>query len=370
MTGSTTRRLVDDLRVVVPAWVVARVLVAAGMVAARLVAGRGSGVRPATIDQGLMAWDGGWYRLLVEVGYGDAPREAVRFFPGFALAGRVVDAILPGVADVALLVIANVAALTAMVVLRRLVMAETGERPLADRSVWLLACFPTAFVLVWGYAEALFLALSAGTFLALRRERWWWAAGLSACAGLTRPTGALLAAAALAAVWPFWRRHDMVGRLAAVAGGVVGAGGFVVWASVRFEERWIPLKVQSELRGDDVNPVVRLVDGVGDLFGPERWGDGMHIPFAVVFVVLAVVAFRTLPLRHGLFAAATLLVALGAENLNSLERYALNAFPLVIALGVVAGSRRMGRAGVLVLPVSAVLLVVLTAMASYGSYVP
>ena len=360
-----------DLVAVLPAWIVARLLVAGTMLGVRLYVDHlHDGNRPLQVGQGLLAWDGAWYRSLVESGYPGPAPEGIRFFPGFVLLGRLFDVLLPGGAGPALIFIANVTALVAMALLLRLVREVTGDSGLAGRAVWLTACFPPAFVLVWGYAEALFLLLAVATFLALSRRHWWWAAGLATAAALTRPTGALLAVAALASVWPGWRSApagERIARTAAVIGGPVGFGAFVWWASALVDEPFAPLVVQRELRGDPVDPLRRLIAGLGELFGPDALGDGLHIPFALGFVVLVIVAFRRMPLGYAAFAAACLLVALAADNLNSLERYALNGFPIVVALAVLANDSRLRR---LVPAVSAVGMVALTALAVMGEYVP
>jgi len=176
--------------------------------------------------------------------------------------------------------------------------------------------------------------------------------------------------AALASVWPGWRSApagERIARTAAVIGGPVGFGAFVWWASALVDEPFAPLVVQRELRGDPVDPLRRLITGLGELFGPDALGDGLHIPFALGFVVLVIVAFRRMPLGYAAFAAACLLVALAADNLNSLERYALNGFPIVVALAVLADDSRLRR---LVPAVSAVGMVALTALAVMGEYVP
>jgi hypothetical protein len=60
-------------------------------------------------------------------------------------------------------------------------------------------------------------------------------------------------------------------------------------------------------------------------------------------------------------------VALAADNLNSLERYALNGVPFVLAVATLASRRRLGPA---VMAFSAVGMPLLAAMAWWGSYVP
>jgi hypothetical protein len=82
--------------------------------------------------------------------------------------------------------------------------------------------------------------------------------------------------------------------------------------------------------------------------------------------LLAVVA-RRWPASFTAFAAVVVVVALAAENLNSLERYALNAFPLVLGLASVTGDR---RAEGVTLAVCGGGLVTLTALSLVGSYVP
>ena len=356
-----------DLQVAVPAWITARLLVAGAWLAVRLAGSGGAGV-PRPFDRGLLAWDGDWYQSLLVHGYDGVAIEGVRFFAGFVLAGRLVDVVLPGGPGVALVVLANLSALVATVLLHRLVLLETGNRALARRSVWALSLFPPAFVLVWGYGEGLFLALAIGVLLCARRERWLTVALLALAAGLVRPTGALLAVPVLAAAWrPVTGTGRLPGRVAAVLAGPAGVGIFVWWASVHFGEAFIPMNVQRSLRGDPVNPIRRLVEGVGEMFGSEALGDGLHIVAVAALLVLLVVLLRNWPLRYGAFAGSSLLVALAADNLNSLERYALNGVPFVLAVATLASKPRLGP---VVMAFSAVAMPVLAAMAWWGSYVP
>ncbi len=358
-------RWATDALAVVPAWVTARLLVAAGWLVARLLA---DSEMPRALERGLLAWDGDWYRSLAVHGYDGMPLEGVRFFPGYVLLGRMVDVVLPGGPGAALVAVSNIGTLVAMVLLHRLVVVETGDRRLAGRAVWALALFPPAFVLAWAYAEGPFLALAVGCLLLLRRERWWGAALAAGAAGLLRPTGALLAIAALCAVWrPSTGSSALPGRLAAVAAGPLAVTSYVVWASLHFDEPFLPLTVQRELRGDSVDPFRRLWEGLGELLGPEALGDGLHVAAVAALLIVLVVLFRTWPVRYGAFAAACLVVALAADNLNSLERYSLNGVPIVLGVATMAGRRRLGGA----VPVaSGIALVVLSAAAWSGHYVP
>jgi hypothetical protein len=90
---------------------------------------------------------------------------------------------------------------------------------------------------------------------------------------------------------------------------------------------------------------------VAAVFHGHHLGSALHVPWVIVCLILLVVAFRRLPLSYGAFAAVVLAVSVTSSNLDSFERYALSAFPLVIA-GSMWTSRR--RVEVIVLVVAAV----------------
>ncbi len=362
--------LSDDLRAVLPAWMVARVIVLAAWVTSVVAVDALGRDRTIQQQQGLFAWDGAFYRELAERGYHQVPLEALRFFPLYPALGRVLSVFSLGRVGPALVVLANLAALGVGVLALCLVRTETGDQAAARRAAWFVAIFPAGFVLVLAYAEAVFLALVLGAFLALRRQQWWWAAALGAGAGLCRPVGlALVAAAAVEAARGFRATTgpERGARLAAVVAPVVGVGAYLAWVGAQFDDWQAPLRTQDTLRGGFVDPLSRLVDGFRDLAGTERLGDGLHVPFAIVFLVLLVVVGRQLPASYTAYGAAILLLSLSADNLNSLERYGLNAFPIVLALALVTTDERVDRT---VLAISTAGLLSLTTLAWLGAYVP
>jgi hypothetical protein len=364
---SATDRLREDLRAVLPSWVAARLLVVVAWVLAAGVAG-GAGVT-AHQQAGLIAWDGGYYRDIAVIGYGGVGAEVLRFFPLYALVGRVLAPLAAGNAIVALVAVANVGALAAGVLVRRLVRFEGRDEATAERAVWALNLFPASFVLVWGYAEGLFVALAVGALLAGRRGRFALAGACALAAALTRPVGVLLAAPlAIEALrtWSGARLPDRVARVAAVAAPVAGLGLYLGWVGRTFGNPLLPFTVQDELRAT-MDPFHRMVQGVVDMVGVERFGDGLHIPFVLAFLGLLVVVGRRWPASYTVFAGLVLLVAVSADNLNSIERYALNAFPLLFALADLTGTTRRERLG---LAVCGNGLVALCALAWLAVYVP
>ena len=314
---SRARRVGDDILAVLPAWIVARVLVAAAYIVAIVIADRLTPGRvPHQINEGPIAWDGTWYHDIATGGYAQTGLAGLRFFPLLPLLGRVLGLGFASAVAPALVVVANLSSLALLVFVRRLVIFEGKGRAAAMRSVWLMALFPSAFVLVWGYAEALMLAAVVGGLWAARRHAWALAALAGFVAATSRPLGMLFAlpvAIELARVWMRSRPVDRVVGSVAVAAPILTAGAYLLWVRSEYGDALLPFRVQDDLRGTTINPFSRVWEGLGQVFGPERLGDGLHIPFAVLFVVLLVLTFRYWPVSYGVFATAVLAAALSGE---------------------------------------------------------
>jgi len=332
-----------------PAWVAARVLVGLSLVLAHLLVGRVRPGNPAArlrVHQGLLAWDGSWYQSIAAHGYVASGVQSVRFFPAFPMAARSVGWVTGLGAGVSLVVIANLCALAAMAALVILVRNDLGDGDLARRSVWLLAVAPAAYSLVLGYADATLLLCSVVTVLAARTGRWWVAAVAGLVAGLVRPLGILLVVPVLIEV--IRHRRDGAGagqwaaRVAAAGAPAVGTAAYLAWVRWQFGDAWLPFRVQQQNghRGVVTLPLAAMVRNLDSVAHGHHLGSALHVPWAVLCVVLAVVAFRRLPLSYAAFAAAVLALSLASSNLDSFERYALGAFPLVIAASTLTSRRR------------------------------
>ncbi len=362
------------LRVSIVPWVVARVLVGVAFAVAHELATTDhvSTAAKARIHEGLLGWDAGWYESIARHGYAGAGHDSLRFFPLFPLLARGLS-VLPGVGvGTAVVVVANVCALAGTAVLVGLVRVETGDDRLARRAAWLICLAPPAFTFVMGYAEGTLLVLSAGMFFALRTGRWWWAAALGVAAGLTRPLGALLFLPAAVEALRGLRSAgpgERVGRAAAVIGPVAGTGAFLGWVGWRYGNGLTPLRLQEEgvHHGRLVDPLVTLAHDASYLAHGHHLGEGLHLPWVLLAVALLVVTFRTWPASYGVFATAVLAVALAGSNLDSFERYALSAFPLVLAGATLTSGHRVWR---LVLVLSGAGLVGYALLAFANLYVP
>jgi hypothetical protein len=315
----------------------------------------------ARVHEGLLGWDAGYYETIARVGYHPLGQESLRFFPVVPVLTHVL-AWLPGLTDgAALLVISNVAAFVATVLLFALVRRETGDPLVARRAIWFLSLSPAAFVLVMGYAESTLLCLSVGCFLALRpgpgtarRPNFALAGVLGLLGALTRPIGVLLALVVAVELIRWWIRFGRAERLVglvAVVAPLLGLAGFGVWAHHEVGDFWAPLRVQVESshHGGLADPFVTLVHDARGVFH-HHVGTALHVPWVIVAVVLLVVCWRLLPAPYTVFAAAILAVAVSGTNLDSFERYALSAFPLAMVAALLCRGPRIERVGLTILP--------------------
>ena len=334
------------LRDTLPAWLLARVIVLASLGAARFVIDeypRSALARNAQVT--LIGWDAGIYTTIARFGYAADP-ETYRFFPLYPLASRALDVVTPGATKVAIVILANLCALGFALLVHRLVVRETGNAETARRAAWFACIAPPAFIMVWGYAEPLFLLLSVATFLMLRTNRFAAAGLFAALAALTRPLGVVIALPAAIEAWRGFRTagfRSRVERVLAVIAAPLATLGFLLWVRDRTGDLLEPYHLQAEAtrRGRTVDPFTGIWNALSEFFDHDRIGPLLHVGWAVIAIALVVVTFRRLPVSYGLFAAATLVIALSSRNLDSFERYAFNAFPLVIAAALVVRNRRL-----------------------------
>jgi hypothetical protein len=199
--------------------------------------------------------------------------------------------------------------------------------------------------MVLAYSDALLLLSAVVAFLGIRTDRWWWAAAAGLVAGADRPVGVLLFVPVAFELWS--RRGQLtatrtwVGGVAALVAPVVGAGAYLAWVGHRFGDLWLPFTVQQQdgHRGQLAAPFDAMWHDTTAALGGHHVGSALHIPWILVCLALTVLAWRRLPHSYALFTAAVLVVSLSSTNLDSFERYALGAFPLVVAASTCTSRR-------------------------------
>lgn len=148
------------------------------------------------------SWDHGdatHYLSIAHYGYQSLSDTA--FFPLFPLLVATIAHLLGDWSYLFVgMLISNAALLGTLFILYQLAVDSCGEE-VAHRTLLYLCIFPTAFFFFAAYNESLFLLLTTGTFLALRRQRWWLAGLLGCGAALTRSAGILLTVPYLYELW-------------------------------------------------------------------------------------------------------------------------------------------------------------------------
>jgi len=163
-------------------------------------------------------WDTGHYVRIADFGYGVNELDRA-FFPLYPILIKGANYILPGTGNFAALVVSNVACLGALMMIHRLTELEF-DGAVAERTLYFLIAFPTAFFLSAAYNTSLFVLLAVGCLYLIRKGRWWTAAVLGALATATRSSGVLLV---LPFLYEYLRQRDF--QIRRVRLDILAAGG-------------------------------------------------------------------------------------------------------------------------------------------------
>jgi hypothetical protein len=319
---------------------------------------------------GLLGSDAGWYQTIAAHGYGGLPRSAIRFFPLLPLLDRGLSDITLLTVGITSLVITNAASLLLGIGIYVLVRSEFQDTVVARRAVWLIMLAPPAFVFVMGYSEALLVLLAVAFFVNVRRGNWWWAGLFGYLAGTARPIGCLLAVPAVIEVIRSWRTGRWPGKVVAIVASVAGTVTYLGWVSAMYGAGFLePLKIQQQQahHGALADPLSTMYHALANVVHGHHVGDALHVPWIGVAAILIVVAFWRLPVSYGAFALCVVVVALSGSNLDSFERYALSAFPLVMAGATLIRSPRVATVTYVL---CAAAMALYAALAFQGAYVP
>ena len=289
-------------------------------------------------------WDTGWYLLIAHEGY-HAGNGSIAFPPLYPLLIRALTPLTDGDSLIAAMLVSNVFCLVALVLLYRLVALEHDERA-AQHSLIFLMSFPTAFYLVAGYTESLFLTLALGAILAARHQRYLLSGLLALLASLSRLQGWTLAIPLAYIVYvelgdlrQIARQPVALGRrLPAVAGSVLGSGVYLIGtqlgglgnASQVLETHW-HIRVTT--------PWVTLYHAAQVVVdGTVTPTDLLNLGAFVFIIVVGLAAIHRLKPAYSLYLWITLGFILTRYypkfQFQSLPRYALSLFPLFMVLAL------------------------------------
>ena len=239
--------------------------------------------------------------------------------------------------------VTGVASLFVAPLIYRLVRLEEGPG-VAMRAAWFLLVFPTAYFLHVAYTEALFLALTLGSFLAARTGRWWLAGALGGLAALTRVNGLVLVPALLAEAATQWFERppeERRLRLEWLAIGLVPVG-FAVYLGVNlavYQDAFAFLRIQDEHWFKSLAPPW---DGI---VVAMKWFEVgtpdeqlMHGGMELVFVGIGLAGLLHAALRFRpswvAWMAGNWILFISTAFLVSVPRYSLTLFPLFVSMAL------------------------------------
>lgn len=293
-----------------------------------------------------LRWDTAWYLEIAAHGY--TCYGSTAFMPLYPTLIRVVSFPLVGNTLAAALLISSIASLVVFYLLYQIAQALTNSTATARAAVVTMALYPVSFFLMAGYTEALFLALTIGSYLAARRGSWLAAGVLAALAALTRLQGIVLLAPLGLELWLNHRndlRRWQTWLSLALAPLALALYTLYIWSVRRIFPSWEPFNSVWHLHyawpwqgiSQDISALLTHPD-IGTLL-TFRLFDPLT---ATLFLVCTVVAFRRLNFPLAAFMAimwlsSVIKVTVPGET-TSISRYMLALFPAFIVLGSVVTS--------------------------------
>ncbi len=281
-------------------------------------------------------WDSPHYLKLAEFGYSSADPMIAWLYPLFPWTVRVFGVVTRDYLVAAFVVSALALAATA-ILLRRLVARDYGQE-VAQRAVWFLLIFPTAYFLHIGYTESLFLAFLLASLLSARNERWWMAGVFGALCWMTRPTGiVLLPTLAMEAAHQLWETKRWRWQWLWIGFVPVGFGVYLLlnlkiagspFAFLPMRKQlfhmsgaWPWIGMREAYRNQLQTPTAASMVGTQELL------------FACLGLFCAIVSWFKLRPMHAVWITGSWLLVTSATYLASEPRYALTLFPIFILLG-------------------------------------
>jgi Mannosyltransferase (PIG-V) len=323
-------------------------------------------------------WDSDWYIGIAEHGYNDKSAAFFPLFPGLVyVLGEAIGSFV--VAGVLISLAGAAVGAWALVEIAKPLIGEAAGKD----TVLILALYPTAFVFTAPYSEGLFLGFATTSVLAAQRGRPWIAGLLAGLAVATRLMGIALVPALVALLWP--RTRAQIPQLAPVIllplmglASVALVFDLALGDALAFSHAQVYWDRDTSLLGP-INGLYQAFAAVPDSFTgltslPGRAGtpgvppelfEQLKLQNAQLAlwnvvdllalagaVALTVVAYRRLGLPFALYSAAFLTIAASAPGssipLNSMVRFVMVDFPVLMAGAALVSPRPQLRTGILV----------------------
>jgi hypothetical protein len=309
----------------------------------------------------LLQWDSEWYFKIATDGYrfnGDPTIEQnIVFYPLYPMLARGLVAVSGLTPADSLLLVSNVAGLSAVIVLFKLVREEFGDR-LALATTALLSFFPTSILLSAGYTEPLELLFIVSFFVVLKRKRYVWAAVFAGLAVADRSTGIVLLPVLFCEMWLNRDQKPFLPLLLpCILLATSGLWLFMIYLWSSFGDALAFSQGQEAFHQGTtmvtrlvaalkLEPFTRMILNDWNPWGQDSW-------FTLLFIGLIVVGWFRLQVSWALFATGVFLLPYltlsgGPAGFVSMGRFSLVSFPLFVVmadLGLRAKWLLMGAMG-------------------------
>jgi hypothetical protein len=272
-------------------------------------------------------FDARWYADVTAHGYhwGSTATANTNFLPLFPLLSRIVEPLTWGSPWAATWLTANACEAVALVLLWAWARTRWPTAR-ALPAMLVMVAFPFSFFTAAPYAEPLFLALAAGTFLLLERGRPRAALLCAAASSICRPVGLALVAGLVAHhLWRGERREAAIACL-----GALPLAAFALYLGLAFGH---PLGFTVYHTYGWVSPHGGLLTSIGSQFNtPLKPFDRIDVAAAALFLVSSVFVWRRLGPGYGVFVLLGVALPL-VKGLAGMERYVSVLFPAIALWG-------------------------------------
>jgi hypothetical protein len=308
----------------------------------------------------LLRWDSEWYKIIASEGYkydGDPGlRQTVVFYPLYSTLCRLVSEVLRVDLVDAMLLVANLAAVTAVVLLFKLVRQRFGDRN-ALATVAMISFFPSSVFLSAGYTEPLALLLMVSFFFAVARERFLAAAVLAGLAVATRSSGIVLFPVLLFELWCCRTPRRFL--IEAVPLSIIATSGlwlYIIYLGFTFGHPMAFAEGQAAFHEDTTMPARLLSALTLEPFTKLNLTDlspaGLDQWFTLLFIALIVCSWFA-GVSRGMTLFAIMVLALpyltlcgGPAGFTSMARFNVVSFPLFVVMALLTERRPWAVPGI------------------------
>ncbi len=301
-------------------------------------------------------WDAANFTRIAQYGYQSIYDTA--FFPLFPVLIKGVAFLFGNNGYIAIgMILSNLALLGALFVLYQIATDILGEQ-IGRRTLLYLCIFPTAFFFFAAYNESLFLFLTASSFLAMRRQKWWLAALLGFFAALTRTAGVLLVIPFLYELWISRESiitsnqntfHKLLSTISRALPLIIIPLGTLIYCFYCWKAFHNPLAfaaVQIHWDRHTTWPWVGILSSLRELLLIQPFGSFFEVHLlldlaaTISFIALAILGWRKLRMSYNIWIVLLLFFMLISpaiaqhDVLVSNQRFVLEMFPAFITLAV------------------------------------